>query len=54
MPDDEALISRVKQHDLAVLADYLVAVRKPLSAFVERQLGAACAAKWRSRTFSRR
>ena len=41
MSDDEALIARVKGHELAALADYLVAVRKPLSAFVERQLGAA-------------
>jgi RNA polymerase sigma-70 factor (ECF subfamily) len=40
MIDEVALIERVKQHDAEALADYLVAVRKPLLAFLERQLGA--------------
>jgi RNA polymerase sigma-70 factor (ECF subfamily) len=38
--DLENLVSRVKAHDRAALADYLVEVRKPLLAFIERQLGA--------------
>jgi RNA polymerase sigma-70 factor, ECF subfamily len=38
---DDELTGRVKQHDLAALAEYLVLCRKPLSAFIERQLGAA-------------
>ena len=37
---DENLVGRVKAHDVVALADYLVEVRKPLSAFIERQLGA--------------
>jgi RNA polymerase sigma-70 factor (ECF subfamily) len=41
MESDELLIGRVKQHDLDALADYLVACRKSLSAFIDRQLGAA-------------
>jgi RNA polymerase sigma-70 factor (ECF subfamily) len=39
MSDDEWLVARVKQHDVAALAEYLDAVRKPLAAFIERQLG---------------
>lgn len=38
---DDDLAGRVKRHDPTALADYLVEVRKPLSAFIERQLGAA-------------
>jgi RNA polymerase sigma-70 factor, ECF subfamily len=38
--DDDKLVSRVKQHDLDALAEYLILVRKPLLAFIERQLGA--------------
>ncbi|MBI3838584.1 MAG: sigma-70 family RNA polymerase sigma factor [Planctomycetia bacterium] len=41
MESDDKLISRVRQHDLAALAEYLVVCRKPLSAFIERQLSAA-------------
>ncbi|MEX0677998.1 MAG: sigma-70 family RNA polymerase sigma factor [Pirellulales bacterium] len=37
---DENLAGRVKRHDIAALADYLVEIRKPLLAFIERQLGA--------------
>lgn len=37
---DEDLVSRVKAHDAGALAEYLVEVRKPLLAFIERQLGA--------------
>ena len=37
---DENLADRVKRHDVAALADYLVEVRKPLVVFIERQLGA--------------
>jgi RNA polymerase sigma-70 factor (subfamily 1) len=38
---EDKLAGRVKQKDVAALAEYLVAVRKPLAAFIERQLGAA-------------
>lgn len=38
-PEDH-LVERVKAHDSAALAEYIVAVRKPLCAFIERQLGA--------------
>jgi RNA polymerase sigma-70 factor (subfamily 1) len=38
---DEKLAGRVKQHDVAALAEYLVVVRKPLLAFIERHLGVA-------------
>ncbi len=37
----DALAERVKQRDLEALADYLAEVRKPLCAFIERQLGPA-------------
>jgi RNA polymerase sigma-70 factor (ECF subfamily) len=37
----EALVARVKTRDVAALAEYLEAVRRPLAAFVERRLGAA-------------
>ena len=39
--EDSDLIQRVKQRDVAALADYLHEVRRPLLAFIERQLGAA-------------
>ena len=39
--DEMQLVDRVKQHDLTALADYLLEVRRPLLAFIERQLGAA-------------
>jgi RNA polymerase sigma-70 factor (ECF subfamily) len=38
---DEKLARRVKQKDVAALAEYLVLVRKPLAAFIERHLGTA-------------
>lgn len=38
---DDKLAGRVKQKDVAALAEYLVVVRKPLLAFIERQLGTA-------------
>lgn len=38
---DESLVGRIKRHDVAALADYLVEVRRPLLTFIERQLGAA-------------
>jgi len=38
---DEQLVARVRQHDVAALAEYLLLSRKPLLAFIERQLGAA-------------
>jgi RNA polymerase sigma-70 factor (subfamily 1) len=37
---DENLVTRVKAHDVDALAEYLAEVRKPLLAFIERQLGA--------------
>ena len=37
---DENLAGRVKQKDVAALAQYLVEIRRPLGAFIERQLGA--------------
>jgi RNA polymerase sigma-70 factor (ECF subfamily) len=37
---DENLVDRVKQKDVAALAQYLVEIRRPLLAFIERQLGA--------------
>lgn len=39
--DESELIARVKQHEIAALADYLDAARRPLITFIERQLGAA-------------
>lgn len=36
---DDPLVARVKQHDVAALAEYLQNHRKPLLAFIERQLG---------------
>ena len=36
---DDKLVDRVKQRDVAALADYLSQSRKPLLAFIERQLG---------------
>jgi RNA polymerase sigma-70 factor (ECF subfamily) len=36
---DDQLVSRVKAREMAALADYLLAIRKPLLAFIERQLG---------------
>jgi len=36
---DQTLADRVKRQDVAALADFLVEVRKPLLAFIERQLG---------------
>ncbi len=38
---EAALLARIKQHDVAALADYLVNQRKPLVAFIDRQLGTA-------------
>ncbi len=38
---DTELAERVKQHDLAALADYLQAMQKPLLVYIERQLGVA-------------
>ncbi len=38
--DDEQLVARVKQHDVGALAEYLTVQRRPLMAFIERQLGA--------------
>jgi RNA polymerase sigma-70 factor (ECF subfamily) len=37
--DDNPLIDRVRQHDLAALAEYVDAHRRPLLAYIERQLG---------------
>jgi RNA polymerase sigma-70 factor (subfamily 1) len=37
---DDILVGRVKQKDVAALSEYLVEIRKPLWAFIERQLGA--------------
>lgn len=37
--DDQELIQRVRQHDLSALADYMVVTRKPLLAYIDRQLG---------------
>lgn len=37
----DPLLDAVKAGDVSALADYLVATRKPLLAFIERQLGAA-------------
>jgi RNA polymerase sigma-70 factor (ECF subfamily) len=39
--DDDPLTNRVRGHDLAALAEYLEAHRRPLVAFIERQLGPA-------------
>ena len=42
MSDDENLLAeRVRAHDVAALAEYLALKRRPLVAFIERQLGAA-------------
>jgi RNA polymerase sigma-70 factor (ECF subfamily) len=41
MTTEDELIGRVKRHDLAALAEYLSAVQRPLSTFIERQLGTA-------------
>ena len=42
MTDDEnRLAERVRAHDLAALAEYLSTKRKPLAAYVERELGTA-------------
>ncbi len=38
---DDPLTIRVRGHDLAALAEYLVDHRKPLLAFIERRLGPA-------------
>ncbi len=38
---DDSLVNRVKQRDLSALAEYLLTQRKPLLAFIDRQLGAA-------------
>lgn len=38
--NDSELALRVKQHDLAALAEYLLAIRPSLVAYIERQLGA--------------
>ncbi len=38
--DDDKLVSRVKQHDVAALAEYLATHRRPLLAFIDRQVGA--------------
>ncbi len=37
---DPQLVDRLSRRDPAALADYLSAVRKPLSSFIERKLGA--------------
>lgn len=39
--NESDLIDRIKRHDLAALADYLLVARKPLLTFIERQLGAS-------------
>jgi RNA polymerase sigma-70 factor (ECF subfamily) len=39
--DEAELIERVKQRDVEALAEYLNSARRPLIAFIERQLGAA-------------
>jgi RNA polymerase sigma-70 factor (ECF subfamily) len=39
--DENTLVRRVGRHEVAALADYLVEVRKPLLAYIERQLGTA-------------
>ncbi len=39
--ETDPLTERVRQHDVAALAEYVDAHRKPLLAFIERQLGAA-------------
>jgi RNA polymerase sigma-70 factor (ECF subfamily) len=39
--DDSTLVRRVGRHEVGALADYLVEVRKPLLAYIERQLGTA-------------
>jgi RNA polymerase sigma-70 factor (ECF subfamily) len=36
---DDKLVQRVKQHDIDALAEYLSEQRRPLLAFIERQLG---------------
>jgi RNA polymerase sigma-70 factor, ECF subfamily len=41
MANDEHLLQRLRQRDTSALADYLAAQRKPLSAFIERNLGTA-------------
>jgi RNA polymerase sigma-70 factor (ECF subfamily) len=41
MSDDDVLIGRVKRKDMRALAEYLAVARKPLLAFIERQLGTA-------------
>jgi len=41
LTDDPALVAQVKNHDVTALAQYLAEVRKPLCAFIERQLGPA-------------
>ena len=37
---DDKLVARIRQHDVNALAEFLVNNRKPLMAFIERQLGA--------------
>jgi RNA polymerase sigma-70 factor (ECF subfamily) len=39
--DESELIERVKCHDVAALAEFLERSRRPLLAFIERQLGSA-------------
>jgi RNA polymerase sigma-70 factor (ECF subfamily) len=38
---DDPLTERIRGHDVAALAEYLVMHRKPLVAFIDRQLGTA-------------
>jgi RNA polymerase sigma-70 factor (subfamily 1) len=39
--NDDAVVERIRQHDLRALDEYLASHRRPLVAFIDRQLGAA-------------
>ena len=39
--NDDAVVERIRQHDLQALDAYLASHRRPLIAFIDRQLGAA-------------
>ena len=41
MAENSELVERVRQHDAGALAEFLFANERPLSAFIDRQLGAA-------------
>ncbi|HEY1785694.1 MAG TPA: sigma-70 family RNA polymerase sigma factor [Pirellulales bacterium] len=43
--DENSLAERVRAHDVAALAEYLSLKRKPLAAYVERELGTALRCK---------